>query len=804
MSLVILAISAPLAAQTDHPVTIGPGGFRLAFSDNLSGTNITFVNPGDTVTWTWFYLGIEHSTTSAVCTPTVPGSCPPNGIWDSDFKFFSGTPPNPTFTRTFNSLGTFPYFCKLHGEPDGMRGQVVVTNGPDFALDLTSPNSSTTFGTFSTSTIAAVPMQFSTTNNSSENSKLVAGFGYNSPVTLSCQNGAPDTCPGFTVVPTANGSTTITSSNFPVTNSTFGDFNFDIVATGSDPNHITHAIQHVLLHVTDFNLTPLSVNSVQVSPGQTSQPITFQVAPSPNGFSGSINLSCSGLPVGAFCAFSPSSFVNLFGGFPQSVSLSIHNTNAVSGRFQVNVQGAFQFFNNGLFQTVFRSQPLTVVTGPTHFGLIAPSTVIAGSPFSVTASALDNTQQVVTGYTGTVQFTSSDGAATLPANFTFTGPNQGTHTFTNGVTLKTFGSQTVTVKDATLQINGTAPISVIPADHLGIQISAAAQLPAGTEVISGTPFNITVSALDIAGNVVPQYGDTIHFSSSDASIAASLPADYTFTGLGKDNGTHTFNLVLNKIEPITISITDLSFAGLGATTPQLLVVPATGLKIQVLPGTSVDTGSPFSIVVTAADAAGNPVPQFTDTIHFTISDGAASGALPGDYTFTGTGIGNDNGVHSFGITLNKIEPIIITVTDVSFPGLSTTTPVILVGNSAFNGSFALSSSRNGQAPPHFAVGANAAANGALTFTATVTLNSGDPAGSVHFFDGTQDLGEQPLSAAVSGTATAILAFDGVTAQLRPGYHIITAVYEPTSGTGSLAVMGQPRSPAPRCNTSGCP
>ena len=43
---------------------------------------------------------------------------------------------------------------------------------------------------------------------------------------------------------------------------------------------------------------------------------------------------------------------------------------------------------------------------------------------------LDAYGHVVTGYTGTVHFTSSDGQAVLPGDYTFTAGDNGGHTFT--------------------------------------------------------------------------------------------------------------------------------------------------------------------------------------------------------------------------------------------------------------------------------------------------------------------------------------------------------------------------------------
>jgi hypothetical protein len=71
-----------------------------------------------------------------------------------------------------------------------------------------------------------------------------------------------------------------------------------------------------------------------------------------------------------------------------------------------------------------------------------------GPPFDVTVRAVGKNGKVVSEYLGTVHFTSSDGGATLPADYTFTGADGGVHTFSAGVTLAaTSGSVTVTATD---------------------------------------------------------------------------------------------------------------------------------------------------------------------------------------------------------------------------------------------------------------------------------------------------------------------------------------------------------------------
>jgi uncharacterized protein (TIGR03437 family) len=80
------------------------------------------------------------------------------------------------------------------------------------------------------------------------------------------------------------------------------------------------------------------------------------------------------------------------------------------------------------------------------------SSVAVGNTLNYTVTALDYTGAPATSYTGTVVITSSDSAATLPANFAL---SSGTGSF--AITFGTTGLQTVTATDNTTQsINGTS------------------------------------------------------------------------------------------------------------------------------------------------------------------------------------------------------------------------------------------------------------------------------------------------------------------------------------------------------------
>ena len=94
----------------------------------------------------------------------------------------------------------------------------------------------------------------------------------------------------------------------------------------------------------------------------------------------------------------------------------------------------------------------------TQLVVAAPVSVGVGAAFTITVTAKDAYGNTDTGYTGTVHFTSSDSAATVPANSTLT---SGTKTFTNGVTFGNSGTQTVTATDTVhALITGLASVSV--------------------------------------------------------------------------------------------------------------------------------------------------------------------------------------------------------------------------------------------------------------------------------------------------------------------------------------------------------
>ena len=176
-----------------------------------------------------------------------------------------------------------------------------------------------------------------------------------------------------------------------------------------------------------------------------------------------------------------------------------------------------------------------------------PSSTTAGVAHNITVTALNADGSINTGFTGTVQFTSTDPQAILPASYSFTASDHGVHTFT--VTLKTAGTQSLTATD-------TANASVTGADSgITVQPTAASKfvLTGPSSVSAGVLFSLTLTVEDAYGNIVTDYTGTVHFTSTDNK--ATLPSNYTFTAA--DKGVHTFaGLILRQNGKQTIKITD--------------------------------------------------------------------------------------------------------------------------------------------------------------------------------------------------------------------------------------------------------
>lgn len=274
-------------------------------------------------------------------------------------------------------------------------------------------------------------------------------------------------------------------------------------------------------------------------------------------------------------------------------------------------------------------------------------TTTAGVAQSFTVMVRDAFGNFATGYTGTVTFSSSDAQAGLPASYTFTAADAGVHTFT--ATLKTAGTQSITVKDASA--------SLVMGTQKGITVTGATTVASLTvsgfpATTAGVAHTFTVTARDAFGNLCTGYLGTVTFSSSD--VLAGLPASYSFTAA--DAGVHTFTATLKTAGTQSITVTDVAASTVVGSETGIAVSAAAAARFSISAPSSVTQGVGFKFTMTVLDAYGNVVTGYLGKVHLSSTD--AKGGTS-DYTFSKS----DNGVHVFSYTFNTLSLQTLTIKD---------------------------------------------------------------------------------------------------------------------------------------------
>jgi hypothetical protein len=276
---------------------------------------------------------------------------------------------------------------------------------------------------------------------------------------------------------------------------------------------------------------------------------------------------------------------------------------------------------------------------------LGPATT-AGANNTVTVTVRDDFDNAAEDYTGTVSFASSDSAASTPAAYAFLATDKGQHAFT-GVVLRTVGEQSLTVSAPGL------PAATLRTDvgHGDPGTLVLTGLPA--EVNAGDVSELSLEVRDGFGNRATGYTGTVVLSSTDSR--ATLEAEYTFTTTDKGFKKFPVTLVTAGAQSVTVQDKALPATLNAKADTTVKWLPVARLVVEA--PASVEAGAPLSVKVTAVDAHGNTVKDYTRRVSFSVDADRAT--VPAAYTFTLP----DEGSRRFGFTLEKAVSTKLTVTD---------------------------------------------------------------------------------------------------------------------------------------------
>ena len=264
-----------------------------------------------------------------------------------------------------------------------------------------------------------------------------------------------------------------------------------------------------------------------------------------------------------------------------------------------------------------RSGMVVRAGAPARFVVTSPNTIAAGTPFVLAATVLDNSNNVVTGYTGAVTLTSSDANGIMPSSIVFAPADQGAPRLGGLIWHTASTHQSITLADAN-GLSGSQNNIVVTA--LG---ATSLQVSGGTSAAAGQAQAIVVTAVDAYGNPASNYTGTVTLTSSDAG--ATLPGAFTF---GAGTAAHTFAATFVTAGSQSVTATDNN-ANLQATQAGIVISGNAASQLHFVNLTDTVSGVAQAITLKATDAYLNIDATATGTVTLNSTDVQASmGASP--------------------------------------------------------------------------------------------------------------------------------------------------------------------------------
>jgi|GEM_PF-190453 len=450
---------------------------------------------------------------------------------------------------------------------------LTVAPAPDYSLSATPNNASVVQGNSGASTITVNGI------NSFAGSVGLSASGLPAGVTASF---SPSSTTGASILTlTVSGTATVGPATITVTG-----------ISGSLTHATTIALTVVAAPDYSLSASPNTASVVQGTSGTSTITVTGI-----NSFTGSVNLSASGLPAGVTASFSPASTTN------SSILTLTATTTAAVGPATITITGA----SGSLTHTT--TVTLTITPAP-DYSLSASLnniTVVQGATATSTIIVND-----INSFDGPVTLTASGLPTGVTASFS---PN--TTTDTSVLTIAAPG--TATVGSTTITITGTSG-GIMHSTTLALIVT-----PAPDYSLSASPSSVSVVQGNSGASTITVNGVN-SFTGSVALSASGLPTGVTASfSPSSTTGTSTLTLTASGTAtagPATVTITGTSGSLTHPTTVTLTVIPAPDYSLSA---------SPNNLSVVQGDAGVSTI-AVTGMNNFTGSVALSARGLPAGVT----------------------------------------------------------------------------------------------------------------------------------------------------------------------------
>ena len=397
-----------------------------------------------------------------------------------------------------------------------------------------------------------------------------------------------------------------------------------------------------------------------------------------------------------------------------------------------------------------------------------PSSVQAGTDFSITVSAEDGLGNVDTTYNQAITLTLGNANGATLSGVLVVGASDGVAVF-NGLSLNLPGNDYKILESASMLNSGTSngfDVTSGQATQLVVETGGAPP----SSLVAGQTFGLTIEAEDQNGYEATSFNGPVTLAINNNSNV-DLQGNLT---VNASSGLATFSgLSIDTNGSFTIGATDAADKLNSATTGVINVSPGPAVSLVVAPAneppSTIAAGGTFGFIVDAVDGFGNIDPTYNKTVSLVTSPAVT---LHGSPTATA-----QSGVATFsGLSIDTAGTYTIQASSVSLVAGTTSSITVTPGN--------LSSLIFTSQPPSSILAGGAfglAVGGAdqfgnpvstLTSTSTVVVSLVNSAGAT--LNGT--LSESPSG----GIAT----FSGLSINIKGNYQIQAASVGLTSATSS--------------------